>query len=96
MVAITISELIPSSITEIDIDEMSSIQGGLLLSQELFIAVPDLDAVRVLIPTEELLESTESFSIGEIQNLFDFVSVAPAPIRIPTPRRIFNPRRFSF
>lgn len=96
MVAITISELIPSSIAEIDIDEMNSIKGGLLLSQELFQAVPNLDAVSVLIPTEELLERTDSFSLGEIQNLFDFVSVSPAPIGIPSPRRILPPGRFPF
>ncbi len=92
MVAITISELIPSSITEIDIDEMSSIQGGLLLSQELFIAVPDLEAVKVLIPDEELLERTD-FSLGEIQDLFKFTPVTPAPISSPIPSRR---RGFSF
>ena len=99
MVAINISELIPSSIAEIDINEINLIKGGinsLYLSQEVFDAVPGLEAVSVFIPTEEVLERTEPFSIGEIQNIFEFTPVQPAPITVALPRRRSTRRRFSF
>ena len=95
MVVINIYELIPSSITEIELDEMSLIQGGtgsLILSRDIFDNVPGLEAVSVLISDEELSERTD-FSLGEIQNIFEFTPVTPAPLSSPIPSRR---RRFFF
>ena len=93
MVAIAIYELIPSSIAELDINDISLIKGGITVSQKLLEVVPDFEGAEMLLPTQELLENLESFSFREIQDMFEFISVEKAPISVPIPGRRFNRRR---
>lgn len=79
MASITISELNPSSIAEINEDEMLAIKGGLeiAIQREYFEAVEGLQQISLLVVDEDLLANRDSLSVSNLSSLFEFTDVVP-------------------
>ena len=81
MAAITISELTPSLLTEIDTDEMGLIKGGkigIVVDPKLLEALPLLESVNGFVVTQTILDDIDSLSLGDSLNLFALVPVVSA------------------
>ncbi|MDJ0635706.1 MAG: hypothetical protein QNJ34_21135 [Xenococcaceae cyanobacterium MO_188.B29] len=90
MTSISIGELTPSSIAEIEMDEMISIKGGSLalgVASDLLKALPELTAFKGLFITQEVLDDIDSMAFNNVMGLFDYIPVVPAEeVATPSPQ----------
>lgn len=79
MTSIKIGELNHTIIAEIEINDVSFIRGGAMIgvSQDLLKYVPELEAIEVLIVTEDVFNQVGSMSFNNVSGLFSLASVRP-------------------
>lgn len=81
MVAITISELTPSSIAEVDLDKIDCIRGGeiaVAVDSKLLEALPLLEAISGFFVNQTILDKSGSLSVKDVIDLPQLVPVRSA------------------
>lgn len=101
MTSIKIGDLNHATIAEIDMNDMSAIRGGATIgvSPDLLKYVPQLEAIEVLVVTEDVFNEVDSMSFDNVRGLFNFAQVAPvnSPTnRVPITEPQLPIRRFPF
>ncbi len=101
MTSINIGELSHSTLAEINMNYMSLIRGGATIGvpPDLLRYVPQLEAIEVLVVTEDVFNEVDSMSSNNLSELFNFAQVVPvnSPTnRVPTTRPQLPIRRFPF